>query len=346
MLTAIYAIISMQLLVLLITVYLVLHRWASNLLSKYAERRKRRFAPHVLGLLIYPAGMGPLARGLLIGDRAFIKQLLLLQAAQLKGEDRANMTAVFEALGYPKREMRALGSRRWWRRLESAINLGIMRSRQATNALVSAVGDPIEEVRLAAVQALGELNDAAGLRVLLDAMEDGDRWTGSRIVETLFGIGPSIGPEIVPRLESATDVRVRRLYAQLCGLLRLPAALGPLIPLLEDSDEETRVVAAEALGNIGDVSAVESLIMSLDDESWEVRARAALSLGAIGDKQALGELDHRLSDCNWWVRHNAASALHQIGGDGVEALRRATGSDEPARGRAAAQVLAERALGV
>ena len=113
MLTAIYAIISMQLLVLLITVYLVLHRWTSNLLSKYAERRKRRFEPHVLGLLIDPAGMGPLAHGLLIGDRAFIKQLLLLQAAQLKGEDRANMTAVFEALGYPRREIRALGSRRW-----------------------------------------------------------------------------------------------------------------------------------------------------------------------------------------------------------------------------------------
>ena len=94
------------------------------------------------------------------------------------------------------------------------------------------------------------------------------------------------------------------------------------------------------------MSAVESLIMSLDDDSWEVKAEAAKSLGVLGDKQAVERLRQALSDDNWWVRHNAANSLYQLGEEGTNALREASRSGERAPRAAAAQVLAERALGV
>ena len=331
---------------MLLVVYLVVQRWTANLRKRYADRRKRRFEAYVLGLLVDPGATEPLKRGLLIGDKGFIKELLLMQAAELKGEDSHNMTVVFEKLGYVKREMRALRSRRWWRRLEAAINLGTMQSREAVSALIGAVRDPVEDVRLAAVRALGQLNEPRGLQVLLEAIEDRDRWTGSRIAEILVGMGPSIGPEIIPRLESTTSIRARRLYVQLCGLLRLEAALGSLLLLLNDPHKETRALVAEALGQIGNPVAVESITMSLDDESSEVRAQVAKSLGMLGDKQALGKLERALSDDNWWVRHNAASSLSQLGDDGIRILHRASCPGQGAPCVAAAQVLAERTLGV
>ncbi len=256
------------------------------------------------------------------------------------------MTTVFEKLGYVKSEKGALRSKRWWRRLEAAINLGTIQSREAISVLINAVKDPNEDVRLAAVRALGQLNEPRGLQVLLDVMEEGAHWTRSNIVEVLVGMGPDIASEIVPRLESTMNLDVRLVYVQLCGLLQITAALGSLFLLLNDRDQETRVLAAQALGRIGDTSAVESLLVSLEDESWEVRAEAAKALGALGDEQAVNKLKQLLSDEHWWIRHNAADSLYQLGETGIAVLRQASCADEAAPRAVAAQVLAERALGV
>ena len=240
MLEAIYIVILLQTLILVLVSYAVLHRWAVNSFERYAEGRKRLFEPHVLNLLNDSTATEPLKPRLFSRDRKFIEELLLQQAAQLKGEDRRNMTAVLEKLGHVKSEMRALRSRRWWRRLEAAINLGTMQSQDAVSALIEAVRDPSEDVRLAAVRALGQLNEPRGLQLLLDAMEGGGgRWTGSSIVEVLVGMGPHIASEIVPRLESTTNTGARLLYLQLCGLLQITAALGPLLLLLGNPDKET-----------------------------------------------------------------------------------------------------------
>ncbi len=346
MLEAIYTIITLQLLILAIVPYLVLRRWAVNLLVGYAERRKHCFEPYVLSLLNDPTVIEPLEHRLFPGDRKFIKELLLQLATQLKGQDRCNMTTAFEKIGYVKSEMSALRSRRWWRRLEAAINLGTMQSQMAVAALIDAVRDPVEDVRLAAVRALGQLNEPRGLRLLLGIIEEGDRWTGSRIVEALISMGPEITSEIIPRLEATTNINARLLYVQICGLLQITEALGSLFLLLRDPDKETRISAAKALGQIGDVSAVESLIISLNDESWEARAQTAKALGALGDKQAVDKLKRALSDENWWVRHNAADALYRLGEEGIEALHETSCSEEEAPRATASQVLAERALGV
>ena len=161
-----------------------------------------------------------------------------------------------------------------------------------------------------------------------------------------MGMGPHIASEVFPRLESTTNISARLLYIQLCGLLRITSATGALLLLLGDSDKETRISSTRALGQIGDESAVESLIISLDDENWEVRSEAAKSLGALGDKQAVEKLKRALPEENWWVWHNAADALYRLGEEGVEVLREASLSNEGAPRAVAAQVLAERALGV
>lgn len=347
MLEAIYTVIALQIIILVFVPYLILRRWVVNLIERYAETRRSHFELHVLNLLNDPTTTEPLESNLRPGDRKLIKDLLLQQATQLKGEDRRKMTAVFEKMGYVKNEMAALRSRRWWQRLEAAINLGIIQSQISVAALIHAVKDPVEDVRLAAVRALGQLNEPGGLQLLLDTMEERNHWTGSSIIETLIGMGPEINPEIVPRLQATTNnINARLLYVQLCGLRKIAEALEPLLWLLRDPDQETRISAARALGQLGDVSAVKSLIDSLDDKTWEVRAQAAKALGALGDKQAVAKLKGSLSDDNWWVRHNAAEALYRLGGEGIEVLRETSHLGEEAPRNASAQVLAERALGV
>ena len=165
-------------------------------------------------------------------------------------------------------------------------------------------------------------------------------------IRDLVRLGSEAVPAIIASLQDENR-HVRHVCVTVLGILGVHEAGDDLLSLLtKDPDPIVRGQTAQALGQIGDVSAAESLIISLDDESWEVRAQAAKALGRLGDKQTLGKLKQALSDENWWVRHNAANSLHQLGEEGIATLREASYSGEETPRAVAAQVLAERALGV
>ncbi len=355
MLIVTVAIVILQGLVLLTLMLLLFQHIFSGYWSRYLASRKNYFEQPVLGLLEDPARTTVLERGLRPFDRRVIGELLLQQATELKGQERYNMTRIFERLEYVSFEKKQLRSRAWWHRREAAIKLGIMRSESAVPDLVRAVKDNSEVVRLAAVRALGETNHPEGIKVLLDVMQNTERWTGDRVLEVVANIGDYIKEDVLSRLKTTTKPRAKLLLVQLCGIMRWTEAVALLIPLLDDTDVETRVSAAEALGNIGDEAAASYLISMLQDPRfismlqdprWEVRAQAAKSLGLLQDKEALMALTYSLSDESWWVRYNAANSLYQLGNEGLYALRSVRSRREEVASGMAAQVLAERELGL
>lgn len=167
---------------------------------------------------------------------------------------------------------------------------------------------------------------------------------------------------------------VRRAHAaELLGLLRQPDARDDLVRLLRDHDPEVRIVAARALGELGDVSAAQPLLESLvrtrsvplrvvarslarlgpgtaptlvdglRSENALTRAVCAEIAGLLGVTAAhstlLDVVEHDSDDD---VRIRAARALGRIGlPAGLPALVRATDADKPAALRA----VAARALG-
>ncbi len=346
MLIVTVAIVVLQGLVLLTLILLLFQHVFSGYWSRYLASRKNYFEQPVLGLLEDPKRITVLERGLRPFDRLVIEELLLQQATELKGQERQDMTGVFERLEYVSFERKQLHSRAWWHRREAAIKLGIMQSESAVPDLVRAVKDNSEVVRLAAVRALGETNHPEGIKVLLDVMQNTENWTGDRVLEVVANIGHSVKEEVLSRLRTTTKPRARLLLVQLCGIMRWTEAVALLIPLLDGPDVETRVSTAEALGNIGDEAAASYLISMLQDPHWEIRAQAAKSLGLLQDKEALMALTYSLSDESWWVRYNAANSLYQLGNDGLYALRGVRSRRDEVASGIAAQVLAERELGV
>ncbi len=346
MLIVTLAIVVLQGLVLLTLMLLLFQHILSGYWNRYLASRKNYFEQPVLGLLEDPERTTVLERGLRPFDRRVIGELLLQQATELKGQERYDMTGVFERLEYVSFEKKRLRSRAWWHRREAAIKLGIMRSESAVPDLARAVKDNSETVRLAAVRALGETNHPEGIKALLDVMQDTESWTGDRVLEIVANIGDSVKEEILLRLKITTKPRARLLLVQLCGIMRWTEAVMLLIPLLDDPDVETRVSTAEALGNIGDETADSYLISMLQDPRWEVRAQATKSLGSLQDKEALMALTNSLSDESWWVRYNAANSLYQLGNEGLYALRSVRSRRDEVASGMAAQVLAERELGL
>ncbi len=87
--------------------------------------------------------------------------------------------------------------------------------------------------------------------------------------------------------------------------------------LLNDEDEDVRMSAADALGDIGediDVSAIRALEGALSDEDEDVRMSAADALGDIGSEIAIDSLRETLQDEDVEVKESAVIALGSIGG--------------------------------
>ncbi|MCX8091759.1 MAG: HEAT repeat domain-containing protein [Verrucomicrobiae bacterium] len=142
------------------------------------------------------------------------------------------------------------------------------------------------EKRVAAVNALGEINDPAVLRPLQQALRD-------------------------------ADPLVRTAAAHALGRLGDPQAVPALLQALKDRETNARAAAAAALGRLGDARAVEPLIQLLNDPQWEVRAAALEALGKLGDPRALQPVAARLDDKDQEVRQYAADAVARVGDESV-----------------------------
>jgi HEAT repeat protein len=109
---------------------------------------------------------------------------------------------------------------------------------------------------------------------------------------------------------------VRSRAAESLGKMREPAAIEPLIKLLDDKFErpEVRAAAAEALGTLKTVQAVPVLLASIQDAVWFVRYHVVVALGRIGDRSAVDALQRTVRyEANAFVRTAAQDSLRQLG---------------------------------
>ena len=114
------------------------------------------------------------------------------------------------------------------------------------------------ELRMAAANALGRLDDASGLSHLVDALDDDDPRVRLRAAQAC---GTFADPRAVPGLTARLDdePRVRRAAANALGSIGTDQALAALLDLLDEPDESLRRIAAGALGKANNPEPVEPL---------------------------------------------------------------------------------------
>lgn len=358
MIFIVYVVGALLALVYLVIVYLLVQRAIRYRWSWYVNGRIQKFEPLLFNLLDTPTALGPLTHGLRPFDRAIIERLLLKQANELAGEDRDNMTQALEEAGYVDEMVGKLRSRRWWRRLEAASKLGVMKSRKGIPALLKACEDPVEGVRLAAAVSLAEMHDTSVLGYLFEAMEDASHWTPERVADVVWTfampqsrdvpeeIKASVRAEVRSQIVRTTDSKARQLYIRTARRLEDVEALDILCEMIGHSDVGTRVQAASALGGIPDPRSADKLIAALGDQERVVRAEAARSLGILQDPRAIESLAQCLRDPSREVRYNAAWAVNCMGPAGEDVILAAAQDGDSLVRNTAAQILAEKRLGV
>lgn len=188
----------------------------------------------------------------------------------------------------------------------------------ALDALLGALGDEAEPVRLNAAYALSAIG-AAAVDPLLAALDDEREPVREHAAYALGAVGEDAVEALVAALSDAR-AHVRGLAAYALGDMGTSAgaaAAAALSALRADADAWVRRTVAEALGTIAlsPETSVPALAALLADDDDQVRFNAAYALARFGPQAAAATeaLAAALSDENRYVQGHSTAALQQIG---------------------------------
>lgn len=205
----------------------------------------------------------------------------------------------------------------------AAIALNLIGDVRATEALLKTLKDDNKLVRIQAVYALGNLKDLHSVTQIVELL-DNDQWSQmkSACCSALGNIGDSFAVESLLTALNNSSENVRYSAANALGRIKDTRAVEPhLIAMLSDPEIRVRSIAAVALGSIGDLRAITPLIGSLSDWHGNMRISAAYAIAQIGIP-AIEPLIDALSNPNENVRNSAVIALVHIGKPAVDALNK------------------------
>lgn len=204
-------------------------------------------------------------------------------------------------------------------------------------------------IKLAAIDALGQIGDARAIVPLLEALESKDKWVRRAAARALEGmeneliIQPLMGHLL---LEDEDDDEVRRSAAKALARMQPEEAIEHLAKALKDTSLGVRLDAGYALGRIGE-PAIDVLIKARYDSDSKVRDSAVAALGNIGGELVKGELIGVLRDKNEesTVKLTAIQALYKIGdSESIAELRKVAETGDPGLQAFVKELLTEETL--
>jgi HEAT repeat protein len=206
-------------------------------------------------------------------------------------------------------------------RSDTLRNLGNFRRLNFIDFITKALRDPEAQVRLEAVRVLGTLHHPRAVGPLARALhEDSEPSVRQASAEALSAFRFPEVAEVLIRALSDNDTNVRRYTVQSLAKLGAKNAAGPLVKMLRDDREDSKVrrLAATALGElegIEDGGVVDALFSALQDRTLqdpEMRLAATLSLGRLGDNRAVPYLTEAIQNGDADVRHNAINVVGEL----------------------------------
>lgn len=251
--------------------------------------------------------------------RDLAANLVLATLRIVRGGQTERARAMATKLALTDRWKQDLQSRLWWRRSEAALALGWLRDRKASPLLTPLLDDEHEQVRAAAIDALGQIGDVWAITPLLSRLSDPTRHERARLVQALRAFGENATRALVQHGQRTANDR-----ATVASVLSFVGGAGASDALLEWStaaDAETRSAVWTALGTIGlDDRSFYHAIKALNADEPAVRAAAARALARSGRSDAAPQLAGKLDD-EWEVAAQSARALARLGAEGITALR-------------------------
>ncbi len=273
-------------------------------------------------------------------DPKALEEVLLRMGDEGAEVWKGEVIDLYDLSGFTAARIHQLRSRSKSRRSDAARRLGRIGDPKAVPELKRLLRDPREEVREAALFAMGRIGTKESLESMLEALDGGDRWSQEKVAEAVEEAGDESRRVLVGLLRDGNPSR-RAFAAEVMGRIGGAEEAVYLEEALADEDLNVRARAADSLGAMRHRLSRPALLRALDDPAWQVRAQAVKALGRIGEEMDAPRLAEMLRDEAWWVRSNAGAALRDMGEAGEGPLLEALWDEDRFARETAAQALEE-----
>jgi len=273
-------------------------------------------------------------------DRKVLEEVLLRMGDEGAEGWKEKVVELYELCGFADKRLRQLRSPLKSKRSDAARRLGQVNDPRAVPHLRELLWDGKEEVREAALYALGRMGTREALEAMMEALERGGRWSQEKVCEAVEEAGEESCRLLLELLKDESPMR-RAFAAEVMGRVGGAAEAALLVEALGDEAVDVRARAADSLGRLLYRPSRPALLRALDDPAWEVRSQAAKAMGRLGEPEDAPRLREALRDREWWVRSNAAAALREMGEAGEGPLVEALWDEDRFARETAAQALEE-----
>lgn len=150
------------------------------------------------------------------------------------------------------------------------------------------------QVRILAVNALGDLKDLQVVSILMESLHDRSQLVAAVAAEKLGGIG---GAQIQKTLLHAlfqTPPHVQQAIILALGQMKAYSAIHMLLPMLKHHDLKVTRAVLWTLGELGDPIAVPALIQFMHEADDMIYPDVTNALARIGSEEALEALKHEI----------------------------------------------------
>ena len=191
------------------------------------------------------------------------------------------------------------------KRRKAANKLGKIKDIRAVTVLIKALNDKDHFVARSAARALRLNNDKRSIGPLINKFKSGDSNLRMECRDALVGIGIDAIPGILKAL-TRKDRNTRELAVEALGGIGEKSTIYNLINALEDEESSVRWRAAKALSEFDDMKTIKPLKDALKDEDITVRKYAELSLKRKDDKKCnlFEKFDKELQKIDGRIRKN------------------------------------------
>jgi HEAT repeat protein len=202
-------------------------------------------------------------------------------------------------------------------RLSAIQSLGQIGDPRATSALVSLLPDANHDLQRAASDALALLADAESVPRLLELFSHPEPTTRLAAVKAVGGVlrgrRHATARQLLEKLATPNDTVLTLEAIDALAAMNDPGSLETLLALARDAPRAIRRAAIEVLGNSGDPRVLPLLLSSLEHTDDGMRGAAAWALGKLGDPRALPSLLKATRDRSFATAINASAGLARLG---------------------------------
>ncbi|MEI7907006.1 MAG: HEAT repeat domain-containing protein [Bacteroidota bacterium] len=274
-----------------------------------------------------------------------LKRVMLQLTTEVIGETLVRLTHAFHYFGFVDETNKSLQDDRWWIRAKGSKNAGLMMNESSLPYLEKCLDDQNDDVRTEAAQAMLDIAGVEILGPILMRLKEMTPWMQVRLSRSILAFGENSVPHLVTAMQSKYP-KIQGFSVEMLGILGDIKATPTLLEYIDYSVRDVKHKSLIALGRIGDERSIPVIQRFLFSEDEQLRVDAAKAAGNLSTPSMAYDLYWMLVKDTLKVKFAAAEALARSGKLGIKSLTYAVTLDDAEVRMIAMQFLHEAGLPV